>query len=356
MRIKFFNKILCLFLLFFSQLTISQTLPFSMQLSITPANFNLVDVIVNKNLSGTPRIVELTMSERGRLIVLEGEIAWDEKRNGNFKSMYSFRTNPFKSRLKLSNNEINNYTDIKIESDDSNDDLLDKQRDVGKLKGSYRFVFNVYDGVNGELLDNASEVKDICNPSENIIVDLPVSEETYSIGSVSASWKIDECVAEYNILAKKKIQGGASSIEDIIESGETVIDHTLEITDAIRQSGSVNIILDDFIESNFWQNNDEIVLLITALNPQSVGTTEILADPIKFYIGTPKINPSGNLTLVDKAQAFYDKLINGEITFDMIKSITDENGNAISFADFKALITELGNHPDQVISIYFNEN
>jgi hypothetical protein len=327
-----------------------------MQLSITPANFNLVDVIVNKNLSGTPRIVELTMSERGRLIVLEGEIAWDEKRNGNFKSMYSFRTNPFKSRLKLSNNEINNYTDIKIESDDSNDDLLDKQRDVGKLKGSYRFVFNVYDGVNGELLDNASEVKDICNPSENIIVDLPVSEETYSIGSVSASWKIDECVSEYNILAKKKIQGGASSIEDIIESGETVIDHTLEITDAIRQSGSVNIILDDFIESNFWQNNDEIVLLITALNPQSVGTTEILADPIKFYIGTPKINPSGNLTLVDKAQAFYDKLINGEITFDMIKSITDENGNAISFADFKALITELGNHPDQVISIYFNEN
>lgn len=356
MRIKFFNKILYLSLLFLSQITMSQTFPFTIQLNITPASFDLVDVLVNKNLSGTPRIVELTMSERGKLIVLEGEIAWDENRNGNFKSMYSFRTNPFKSRLKLSNNEINSYSDIKIESDDTNDDLLDRQRDIGKLKGAYRFVFYVYDGVNGEFLDEASEIKDICNPSENIIIDLPVSEEYYSIGSVSASWKIDECVSEYKILAKKKIPGGASTIEDIIEAGETVIDRTLEITDAMSQSGSVNIILDDYIESNFWQNDDEIVLLITALNPQAVGTTEILADPIKFYIGTSKINPSGNLTLVDKAQAFFDKLINGEITFEMIKSVTDENGNAISFADFNALITELGNHLDQVISIYFNEN
>ncbi|MBN1651900.1 MAG: hypothetical protein JW857_11265, partial [Bacteroidales bacterium] len=112
MRIKFFYKILYLSFLVLAQAASAQSMPFSINLSITPANFNITDLVVNKNLSGTPRIVELTMSESGRLIVLEGEISWDENTTGDFQTMYSFTTKPFESRLRLANNDINNFDDI----------------------------------------------------------------------------------------------------------------------------------------------------------------------------------------------------------------------------------------------------
>ncbi|MBN1299802.1 MAG: hypothetical protein JW995_01175 [Melioribacteraceae bacterium] len=356
MTYKSVIKMLCA-LIFFSSVSLYSQSPFNITLTITEGNINLSDLIVNKNLEGTPRIIELTMSEAGRSVILEFMISWDRYRTGDFQNLYSLRTMPFNSRLRLSNNDISSFDDIEIASDEPNDDLIEEQRVIGQPVGRYQFVATVFDGNTNEFLSEAVEIKDMCVPNENIIITSPVDGNTYSIGGVSASWSVDPCITEYNILAKRKIPGNTNDVDDILEAGETIIDYTFEMTEQEYEAGVMNINLDGLIDNVYWQDGDEIVLLVTGFSPLSIGLNEVLSDPIKFNIGNPTDTPEGfETSVVDKAQVFYEKLTTGQITIDQIEGIFDENGQPVSFANFQQLMSDLAANPDRVISITFIEN
>lgn len=338
---------------------------------------DLAAFIVNDDISGAPRIMQLIINPSGVQVIVDFEISWNGGSGSSFSPVVWATTKPFSSRS-FSNDEISDLPDIDIEDSDSDGDLLDELRQLGNPSGAFQISVSVSSPDGSFPTVGDSETIEFSNPSQSFTILSPQSESVENVGGVTATWSFVSD-ATYEIRANVR-QNTDDSFEEALESGNPLIGN-------INVGSTTQVNLRQYLERE-WLPGQEIVLQVTAIIPRP-GTPERLPSSIvNFYLEDPTSNQGGGQRsnerilgdlassvisyysdesrqssnddsyndFMQQTQRFFNRLQSGAVSFAEIKQITDETGTVITEVEFQAVMTYLQTNPDKIVSMRFINN
>ncbi len=382
---KKFLSILIVLLLFFSALPRmnAQSFNFGLQVFEPLPELDLAAFIVNKNLSGTPRIMQITMTP-GIDVILELIIWWRPAERSDYYSnpLYRFTTHPFVSRAVLSNNEISQFSDININEDESDEDQIEANRVNGKLTGAYRIIARAYDMNNG-VLGSAEAEAIISNPtvSSLIIYEPQANEEVDPNLPLLVKWgglqMSNSAAVNYQLIGNVR-ENANQSLEDALNSGIQVIfnnppsaitELNVQLTEIAARGSEAVLQVKALIDAPGGANeyySPIVNVKFTSTSTETAGFGNIDNNVIRL-LGENLLNELGggttgddegttDLTGTENVQRILNMLLNGQITFDQISSMTDENGNTLTQAEVDAILNYLQANPSSIIRMEFIDN
>jgi hypothetical protein len=322
----------------------------SIQLIVTPGlgSLDLGTFLMSNNLSGQPRIFQLIISTQpeGRNVFLKGEVDWKQNESANSQKVFDFQTKVFKARS-LTNDEIGN-SDIQLESINGDQSLAREIASRGKPSGVFYISISMF-SENNEILDSPqSQTLTFLNPAPTISITFPVQNSFVDVGNVQANWTEVQGATRYEVQAGE-IPENNPNVEDALQSGSLIVD-ARNIS-----AGITSINLGNYL-SRPWHDGQKIALLIKAIYLDSGKESEIRSEPVIFSLGQASYGPGNkkdetsetlqpdqnmqrvaNLVNGKVEQSIIDKLKDGTIQLNQIQ-IEDENGQAISQADFLTIL------------------
>lgn len=306
---------------------------------------NFAAFITANNLEGMPRIFYVNIMPPGEEVYLEGVVEWMPLNESGYSFLYSFQTNVFEART-IYNDEIG--TDIIIDKDESDSDLIERNLQNNRPTGSYRISMSVY-SPNGERLANDTEEITFFNPTQTLTIITPAQGSELDEGNVVASWTPVQGVAEYIIRANVR-ESRDQTLEEALFAGNPVIDDA-------NVGGAVNANLREILDRQ-WTPGDEIVLQVSGHIPGPEGGSRVDSDIINFYLINP--NSAENQALrnalinllqtagIPETSELLNDLMQGNI---QITGAEDIGGGYMSQEDAIQILNELLSNPDNVTDI-----
>lgn len=302
------------------------------------------------NLSGAPRIFQVVITPEGKNVVVEGKIDWKRDEKSGFRTLVTFKTEPFTSQS-FFNDQIGN-SDIRIATVEGDKNLAEENVKKGKPTGVYGITLRLLDA-RGNFRANTYKELSFLNPAQTITILSPIEESTYDVGNVQAQWTAVPGATSYKIRASV-IQQGSQSVEDALNTGNPVIND--------KDVGTNLVVNLSTILDRQWVGGERIVLAVTALISGPGGGTTLRSAPVTFRLSqsgnasSAMVNPDlvrlANLISGKVNQGFVNKLSNGQITVENIQ-ISDDKGQTLSFAEFLNVLSHLESNPQSIISINF---
>ncbi|MBU1100616.1 MAG: hypothetical protein KKA84_09450 [Bacteroidetes bacterium] len=301
---------------------------------------------------GNLRIFEIRISPAGERVVLQGVIEWKKDANSSFQQLFRFETYAFLARS-LTNQDLGRG-DIRIKTNDSNNQLAEENLRKGKPSGEYRISLTLK-SPEGLTLGSDSEVLSFLNPSQTISIRSPEANSNQDIGSVILQWDNVIGAGSYKILANIR-RNESQSLEEALTSGTPIIDRV--------DVGSLTV---TNLRRHFTREplpGQEVVVQVIAVIDGPGGGEELYSDIINFYIGnnsSPETEAlRQRMVSVFSALAnalgsdFLDMLRSGEIDISTIR-IVDDTGRTISFEELQQIMIYLQSNPDAIIDVDFME-
>jgi len=304
---------------------------------------------VANNLSGAPRIIQISILPQGQIVTVEGSIDWKRPESGQYENLFSFESYPFTSRT-IFNDDIGN-TDIKIKSSSSNKSAAEDNIKKGKPTGSYRLSIVVRDA-NGRTVSDQAELN-FLNPAQTLTIRTPEPGSSQNIGGVLAEWDDVQGVTNYSIRANNRTNIN-QSLEEALKSGNPIIND--------KNVGAVTSVNLRELLDREWLPGQEIVFQVTANISGPGGGTKLYSNIVNF---TFDMGSTGNQELSDglinlfqglgdEASEILSLLQNGEINLEDV-TITFGDGQVMSLPEFQNLMIYLESNPDAIISVKYNQ-
>jgi hypothetical protein len=331
-------------------------------------------------LENTPRIFQVLMTPHGKNIIVKGAIRWRRVNKGGYSDLYTFTTKPFTSR-NFYNDDLSSIDGIKMETSESNNDLLDENLKIGKPSGSYEIVIKVYDENMGFKSEDAKFLgmsipsgvlgKEIPvgfpNPSQTFSILTPGDGDKLDAGGINLSWTNE--LGIFDFIVKANIRVGDESPEEALQRGNPIVDNR-----PVGMRTNVN-----FREPNFLSRElvggEEIVVQVRGTIKGPGGPSIVYSEIINFFITSP-----GN-TAVDRGIQDFENLVqdvmddwkeegqadsdaykvlenllsdlqNGIISFEDIK-IRNDRGQLLTYAEFQQILEYLRRNPDLLTNLLF---
>ncbi|MFA8342088.1 MAG: hypothetical protein ACEPO8_03865 [Rhodothermaceae bacterium] len=326
-----------LFLLLFTITNLGQNI--NVRLNVDPgiSQLNLTSLIVDENLSGTPRVFRVVITPEQRNVIMEGQVFWKPV-SGTFENVYSFKTKRFLSHT-FTNQDLNNGQ-IKIDRQEENidNDVLEELRKFGTITGTMRIKIKVTDVGTGQVAFDEEEIK-FLNPAQTLSVRSPFPHSVEDVGGVMAEWDRVPGALSYKItLVQKKHKG--QSLEDALTSGQPLIDK--------RDVGNkTKVNLRRLLERE-WVPGMELVFQVEAVTAAPGGSVELKSTPTNFFLE----NPNDQSKDIIDPEELLDLIFRGEIKPDQIKrSMID--GRRIDVERLMRLINRLKANPNLIVNKRF---
>jgi len=326
-----------LFLFLFTITNFGQSI--NVRLNVDPgiSQLNLTSLIVDQNLSGTPRIFRVVIFPENRKVIMEGQIFWKPV-NGSFKNVYSFRTKKFLSHT-FTNQDLNSGQ-IKIDRQKENidNDVLEELRRFGTVTGTMNIKIKVTDVRSGQIAFDEKEIS-FLNPAQTLSIRSPFPNSVEDVGNVLAEWDRVPGALNYKITLVQK-QSKGQSLEDALTSGQPLIRD--------RNVGNrTKVNLRNLLERE-WVPGMELVFQVKAVTAAAGGNRNLKSAPVNFFLE----NPNDRSKNVVDPQEVIDLIFRGEIKPDKIKR-TMLDGKPVEIEKLMRIIAKLKANPDLIISKKF---
>jgi len=309
------------------------------------STLDLGSIIVNNNLSGAPQFfcVEVIPVNSNNLVTMEGKFEWQSPESNIYELVGSFITQPFTAR-RICNNQIG-QNDIRLQSWESNSDIIAETRRRGKLTGRYRL--SVRASENGVYSGWEENILEFVNPAQTLNIIRPEIDQEYDPGNVIAEWtSVPAC--EYEITANIRTSG-TQSLEEALSRGNPLINNV--------NVGTVTSINLRTILGREWQGGDEIVLQVAAIPGNG---TKLYSNIVNFKIVEGNRRPD-RMTINDITRLLellgnqaLASILSGE-NF-IISDITNEDGSTMTLSELTSLINFLQGNLSNVLNIQFNRH
>lgn len=309
-------------------------------------------ILIAKDLTGAPRVFRISFNPIPEEdIILSGRLEWKRNVNEGFSEIYNFVTKPFQAR-NFTNNEIGT-TNIEIQRDNSDRDLLEELFKKGKPTGALLFSIFVTDKEGTEIGSDVAELN-FLNPAQTLSIRTPEAGSKQEIGGVLAEWDDVTGVTSYSVRANIR-KNTNQSLEEALKSGNPLIN---DKDVGIATSVNLRELLD-----REWLPGQEIVFQVTANISGPGGGSKLYSNIVNFSfpVATSSETNAMNQSLINLFQNLGDEqssrilglLQGGEINLEDV-SISTDDGQVMTFPEFQNLMIYLESNPDAVISITFN--
>lgn len=332
------GKMLRIFLivsLFFLVTSNAQNIRVNLEINPGITQLNLGSLIVDENLSGTPRLFRISIFPEQRKVKLKGWINW-KPINKSLRQVASFETEEFLSRS-FSNQALNDGR-IKIARTDENSDVINDLRKYGKLTGTVEIRVLVTDVVTGQTAEDTKRI-DFTNPAQTLKVLSPNPGSVEDVGNVIARWDRIPGAKSYKITLIQKKSKEQSDIE-ALSSGKPLIKD--------KDVGKTNQVNLRTLLERQWTPGMELVFQVKAVTDAPGGVVELPSDPTSFFIEDPNDETKD---IVDP-EALLDLILNGDLRLDQIKYFTID-GKRVEPHVLMRLIQQLKNNPNLIVNKRF---
>ncbi|MDP3684999.1 MAG: hypothetical protein Q8S01_13810, partial [Ignavibacteria bacterium] len=185
---------------------------------------NLGALSMANNLSGAPKVFQISILPEGVEVILEGEINWTDVGNTSSQSkwLFTFKTRPFKSTT-LYNTDLGS-TAIRIASTNSNNPEINKIIQKGKPTGRFDFNLTLKYIENGiPRIKIVSDYVEFINPTQSFTIITPSKDAEGQLGNILVSWIQVPGSDHYKIKVNKRANSN-QSLENALASPSPFID------------------------------------------------------------------------------------------------------------------------------------
>lgn len=345
--IKFF-----LFAVFLSSSLLAQINTFDLTIFEPLPEMDLSSLPMVNDLSGAPRVFQISILPAGNYVVLHGEIFWTDIGKTPSNKLFEFTTKPFKSTT-FYNTDLGN-TEIRIANTKTETMWITELAKRGKPVGKFDINLYLKDSSGATQIGYTSKFVEFINPTQSFTILTPTSGSELQQGNIVVSWIQVPGADHYKIRVNSRVNSN-QSLETALMSGNPIIDF-----DQIQNSVS-SIKLNDLPNRRPILEGQELVLQIVAVIRLPTRNRELPSEIINFNIAG--FNDARDNAIKNALMSISQSLPGGS-TFASVLSdknlkiirVVDENGNPISQDQLRNLLNYLNTNPERVISAQFIYN
>jgi len=302
------------------------------------------------DLSGAPKVFQISILPLNIDVILEGEITWTDRGKTSSLKLFDFKTRPFKSRL-FYNTDLGS-TDIRIARTNSNNTVINEIIKKGKPVGRFDINLTLRNAA-GIVVKTASDFVEFTNPTQSFTILTPTAYAEVQLGNIVVSWIQVPGSDRYKIKVNKRTNGNQSLENALASPSPFIVDVIAKEKTSVR--------LSDLKSLRPLEDGYEYVLQVVAIIRLPSGDKELPSEIINFRIAG--LNDARDNSIKNDLMAMTQALPGGS-TFASVLSdknlrinrLVDENGNPISQDQLRNLLNYLNTHPDRVISAQFIYN
>ncbi len=312
---------------------------------------DLAALYMSNDLSGAPRVFQISIQPANIDVVLEGEITWTDVGKTSSQWLFNFKTKSFKSTT-FYNTDLGS-TQIRIDHSNSNNNAVNEIVKRGKPVG--RFDINLtLKNLQGVVIKTVTDFVEFTNPTQSFTILTPTAGAELQQGNIIISWIQVPGADHYKIRVNTRANSN-QSLETALASGNPYYDY-----DQIQGSIS-SVKLSEIPNRRPIEEGKEYVVQIVAVIPLPNGNKELPSEIINFNV--TGLNDARDNAIKNDLMAMTQSLPGGS-TFASVLSdknlkitrLVDENGNPISQDQLRNLLNYLNTNPDRVISAQFIYN
>ena len=303
------------------------------------------------NLSGAPKVFQISILPEGVDVILEGEIKWTDIGKSTSVPLFDFKTRVFKSTT-FFNTDLGS-TAIRIARTNSNNTEINKIINKGKPTG--RFDFNLtLRNAQGVAVKFAADYVEFINPTQSFTILTPSKDAEGQLGNILVSWIQVPGSDHYKIKVNKRANSN-QSLENALASPSPYIDF------ANIPNSSTSVRLSDLPTLRPLQEGLEYVVQVVAVIKLPNENKDLPSEIINFRIAGS--NSAQDDAIKNSLMGIMSSLPGGSTLLNVfsdrnlrINRMLDENGNPISQDQLTNLLNYFISHPDRVISSQFIYN
>lgn len=305
------------------------------------------------DLSGAPRVFQVSIQPANIDVVLEGEIMWTDLGKTSSKKLFDFKTRVFKSTT-FYNTDLGSV-DIRIARTNADNNVINELVKRGKPVGRFDINLTLKNPL-GAVIRTATDFVEFTNPTQSFTILTPIAGSELQQGNIIVSWIQVPGADHYKIRVNTR-ENSNQSLETALLYGNPLIDF-----DQIPNSVT-SIKLSELPNKRPILEGQELVLQIVAVIRLPTGNKELPSEIINFNIAG--LNDPRNNSIKNDLMSITQYLPGGLGSTLMtllsdknlrIKRLFDGQGNPISEDQLKNLLNYLNANPDMVVSTQFIPN
>jgi len=302
------------------------------------------------DLSGAPRVFQISILPANIDVVLEGEITWTDLGQTSSKKLFDFKTRVFKSTT-FYNTDLGS-TAIRIARTNSDNNVINDLVKRGKPVGRFDINLTLKTPL-GAVIRTATDFVEFVNPTQSFTILDPQPGADLQPGNIVVSWIQVPGASKYKIKVNTRTSNN-QSLETALASGSPLIDF-----DQIPNS-KTSVKLSELPNKRPILEAQELVVQVIAVIPLPTGEKELFSDIVNFNVAG--LNDARDNAIKNDLMSITQSLPGGlgntliSLLSDKNLRITrllDEKGNPISEDQFKNLLNYLNANPDRVVNAQF---
>jgi len=306
------------------------------------------------DLSGAPKVFQISILPAGIDVYLEGEIRWTDIGKTSSQLLFDFKTKIFKSTT-FFNTDLGS-TEIRIARTNSNNNVINDIVKRGKPVGKFEINLTLRNPA-GVAIKTASDFVEFINPTQSFTILTPTSNSELQQGNIIVSWIQVPGADHYKIRVNNR-KSSSQSFEEALSAGNPYIDFEQRPSGAIPLPTSYR--LSDIPNKRPIEEGQEYVIQVSAVLVLPSGNKELPSDIVNFSIAGS--NDARDNAIKNQIMSIAQSLPGGlgATLINLfanenlrIKRLVDEKGNPISEDQLKNLLIYLNANPDKVISALF---
>lgn len=305
------------------------------------------------NLSGAPRILQVSIEPAGQQVYVDGVINWKKDEKSSFERLFSFETENFTSKT-FFNDEIG--TDIQIRNSDANSSLAEENFKRGKPTGTYEIKLVLHAANNAWTSAAEPVYLDFLNPAQTLTILSPQLDSSQDVGSVLIIWDGVQGASSYEVRMNYR-ENNSVSLEEALGSGNPIIND--------RNVGNVlSINARDFLDRELLADK-EVVVQVTAIVEGPGGGTRLNSNIVNFF--TKGAGTTTTTVIADPEMTSLATFLTGYVSNDLIVKLmsgqikpedlefTTGDGKTITYSEFKNILSFLEANRNAISKITFTQ-
>jgi len=323
---------------------------FDIQIFTPLPELDLGALSMANDLSGAPKVFQISILPLNVDVILEGEITWTDIGKTSALKLFDFKTRAFKSRS-FYNTDLGS-TDIRIARTNSNNTVINEIIKKGKPTGRFDINLTLTDPQGGKRI--ATGFVEFINPTQSFTILTPSPYAEVQLGNIVVSWIQVPGSDRYKIKVNKRTNSNQSLENALASPSPFIVDEISKEKTSVR--------LSDLKSRRPLEDGYEYVLQVTAVLRLPSGDKELPSEIINFRIAG--LNDARDNSIKNSLMSISQSLpgISGSTLINLlsdknlrINRLLDENGNPISEDQLRNLLNYLNANPSQVVSVQFNQ-
>ncbi|MDP3683319.1 MAG: hypothetical protein Q8S01_05235, partial [Ignavibacteria bacterium] len=304
------------------------------------------------DLSGAPRVFQISILPVNKWVVLEGTITWTDIGQTSSKQIFYFKTRAFRSTT-FYNTDLGS-TAIRIARTNADNSVINDLARRGKPVGRFDINLFLNDSSGNNRVGYQSDFVEFINPTQSFTIISPEKDTEGQIGNILVSWTQVGGSDHYKIKVNKRTNSN-QSLENALASPSPYIDF------ANIPNSNTSIRLSDLPTLRPLQEGLEYVVQVVAVIKLPNENKDLPSEIVNFHIAGS--NDARDNAIKNSLMGIMSSLPGGATLASVfsdrnlrITRLVGENGNPISQDQLTNLLNYFNIHPERVISAQFIYN